>query len=163
MFKATYFFDASTIVKLVVPEPGSEKVKRLLDECGIAHTSWVLIAEALGCLKRKRRDEVLTDEGYSRAVYALFAYIKGHDLDPMDLGIEGGRAILLTHENEMFGYHLRYRHLDVADTLQLTIIKESYLAAFAGESQAHLVTADSELGKAAEAEGIPVIYVNVDQ
>ena len=163
MFKATYFFDASTIVKMVVREPGSDKVMRLLDECGMAHTSWVLIAEALGCLKRKRRDQVLTNNQYASAVYALFAHLKEHNLDPMDLGVDDGRAVLLTHESELLSHYQRFPHLDIADVLQLAIIKDSYLGAFGGDSQAHLVTADSDLGKAAEAEGIPVIYVNTDQ
>ena len=31
IFKATYFFDASAIVKMVVREPGSQKVMQLLE------------------------------------------------------------------------------------------------------------------------------------
>jgi predicted nucleic acid-binding protein len=161
-FKAVYFFDASAIVKLLVAEPGSDKVKRLLDECGIAHTSWVLIAEALGCLKRKRREGHLTDEQYASSVYSLFAHLREGNLDPMDLTVENGRPRLRTHERELFDRFRRFPHLDVGDLLQLAIIKDSYLAAFAGESQARLVTADGDLGKAAEAEGIPVAYVNID-
>jgi len=164
LFKATYFFDASAIVKMVVAEPGSRKVMRLLDECGIAHTSWMLVAEALGVLKRKRTTPApgLTNDQYGRAVYALFAHLREHNLDPMDVTIDNGRAVLITHEEELFHRLPRFPDLDVADLLQLAIIKESYLGAFGGDSQARLATADIKLGKAAESEGIPVVYVNVD-
>ncbi len=158
----TYFFDASAIVKMVVDEPGSKKVKLLLDECLIAHTSWILLAEVLGCLKRKRLKGDITEAQYANAVFMLFGYIKRGDLDAIDIEIERGKARLTTHELEMFDHHHRFPDLDVADTLQLTVIKETFLGSYLGESQTHLVTADRELGKAAEAERIPVIYVNSD-
>jgi predicted nucleic acid-binding protein len=161
-FKATYFFDASAIVKMLVTEPGSKKVLALLHDCVIANTSWVLVAEALGCLKRKRREQSITDHQYKSAVYALFAHLKEQNLHPMDLAIDNGRPVLLTHEVELFDHLQRFPQLDVADALQLTIITTTYLSAFGGESKAKLVTADRALGKAAEAEGIPVTYVNVD-
>ena len=162
IFNRNHFFDASAIVKMVVTEPGSRKVMGLLDECGIAYTSWLLLAEALGCLKRKFLEGSLTGEAYGQAVCALLAYVNGGDLEPIDVHVEHGKAVLSTHQLEMSAFHQAFPKLDVADVLQLTIIKDSFLAHYMGDQRTHLITADDTLGKVAVAEGIPVVYVNKD-
>ena len=73
-----YFLDASALVKLVCDEPGSKKLKKLM---GDAHTkpltSWVLVAEALGVLKRKwQREKKLDDTARINAVRRLLITIR---------------------------------------------------------------------------------------
>jgi predicted nucleic acid-binding protein len=155
----TYFFDASAIVKHLTREPGHEQVDTLLSESGRAHSSWVVLAEVLGALKGKWRRSELTDDEYSRAVFLFFSYVRIGKFHPVDIGVRNGRPVLLTHEAEVFEHRKQYPKLDVADTLQMTAIRESFLKYFAGESQTKLVTADSDLAKAAESEKIPVVRV----
>jgi len=86
---------------------------------------------------------------------------QGH-FDPIDIEVRGGRAHLLTHESEVFGNLQQFPTLDVADTLQLTAIMDSFLQYYLGESRAQLVTADGGLKEAAEELGIPVILLGRD-
>ncbi len=155
----TYFFDASAIVKLLAREPGHDVIDGLMSKSGRVHSSWVVLAEVLGALKGKRRRGELTDHEYGRAVYTFFHYVRTGQLHPVDLSIREGHPVLLTYEAEVFEHGKRYPKLDVADTLQMTVIRESFLKIFAGESETRLVTADAELAAAAKSEGILVIHV----
>jgi predicted nucleic acid-binding protein len=155
----TYFFDASAIVKLLARERGHDAVDDLLSQSGRVHSSWVVLAEALGALKGKRRRGEVTDHEYGRAVYTFFHYVRSGRFHSVDLDIRDGHPVLLTHEAEGFDRRKRYPKLDVADTLQMTVIRESFLKWFAGGSQTKLVTADADLAAAAESEGILVVRV----
>lgn len=160
----SYFFDASAIVKLVVPEPGSEKVRSIISNSGsVIHTSWVLIAEALGCLKRKWQvDKTLDDKQYTQAVFVLLHYIES-DLRVVDIGTDHrGRISLLVFRQGILEGRTKHPKLDVADTLQFQAIKQGFLRVFAGESKTRLVSADRKLIRAARAEGIEVLPVNKD-
>ena len=157
-----YFFDASAIVKLATAEPGSLKTRQLLVDCLFAHTSWVLIAEALNVLKRKQLNKDLTSTEYREAVCTLSGYMRGHHLEPIDILVRDGKAQLMTNESDVFGNVQRFPELDVADTLQLTAIRDGFLSYGLGENRTHLVTADRRLMRAAESIGIPVIMVNED-
>ena len=67
----TFFFDASAIVKILVDEPGSRRIREVYGGTAQIHTSWVLIAEALGVLKRKWQRGALDERQYGRAVHFL--------------------------------------------------------------------------------------------
>jgi predicted nucleic acid-binding protein len=158
----SYFFDASAIVKLVVAEPGSRRVKELLGECGMADTSWVLLAEALNVLKRKWSEQRLSHHEYRESVLALFVLIESGALQPFDLETRNGRAQLITYDSVVFSHAEQFPHLDVADLLQLALISESFLRHLSGKSRAQLVTADQGLERAANSLGIPVLMVMND-
>src|SRR5437867_3138398 len=94
----TYFFDASAVVKFVLSEPGSRRVQRMREETGSVYTSWVLLAEALGVLKRKWQRQEIDDQRYNTASHYLFTLIRDGTLDPVDVDVVDGSAALLTFE-----------------------------------------------------------------
>ena len=70
------FFDASAIVTLLCnEEPGNAKVKQIFDETTV-FTSWILLAEAMGVLKRKWLKKKIFEEQYANRVHYLLALIK---------------------------------------------------------------------------------------
>jgi predicted nucleic acid-binding protein len=154
----TYFFDASALVKLFVDEPDSRKAKMLLSQAGFIHTSWILLAEALGVMKRKWLKKDLTDHQYGRKVYSFFAHIREERFIPVDVGDSDGKAQLRSLFNfSAIDARRKYPYLDVADVIQFQAIRTGYLKYLVGESTPQLVTADRKLARAAESEGIAVI------
>jgi len=162
----TAFFDASAIVKLVLPEPGSLRVSTVLAECHYAHTSWVLIAEALGCLKRKwqskKPEDHISEDAYRKATLQLLLYVEIETLRAVDVrdGAHGPR--LVGYFQDVLTIRQRHPTLDVADALQFRAIKEGLLRHLAGVSQPRLVSSDRKLLRAAELEGILTIDVRSD-
>jgi predicted nucleic acid-binding protein len=153
-----YFLDASALVKLVCDETGSRKLKKLMRD---AHakplTSWVLIAEVLGVLKRKRwREKKLDDTAYLDAVQELLIKITLDYIHPVDLQIVNGEARLKTYEVQIGDVRDRHPELDAADALQFIAIKEGMLSVHTGPT---LVSADKKLMAAAEKEGIKTVSV----
>lgn len=153
-----YFLDASALVKRVCDEPGSETVKKLMSD---AHTkpltSWVLIAEALGVLKRKWQCEKrLDDTAYMNAVLQLLIYIRMDYIHPVDLQTVNGEARLKTYEVQIMDVRDRHPELDAADALQFRAIEEGMLSV---DKRPTLVSADKKLLAAAEKEGIKTVSV----
>lgn len=155
----TRFYDASAIVKLVCQEDSSQEVRADFSN-SVVFTSWVLVAEAMGVLKRKWLKEIITEDQYGGLIHLLFAYIKDERISIVDLiNKQDGKPNLKTYEYDVIDIRRKYPELDVADALQLNAIKEGVLGILAGESKPKLVTADKKLRSAAQAEGIEVFYV----
>jgi len=153
-----YFLDASALVKLVCDEPGSETLKKLMRG---AHTkpltSWVLIAEALGVLKRKwQREKRLDDTAYLDAVQELLMKIRMDYIHAVDLQTVNGEARLKTYEVQIGDVRGRHPELDAADALQFRAIEEGMLSV---QRRPTLVSADKKLLAAAENEGIKTVSV----
>jgi predicted nucleic acid-binding protein len=158
-----YFLDASAIVRLVLPEPGSTIVRNIDKTVGTSlFTSWVLVAEALGVLKRKWLTRELGDDQYDQAVYHLLRYVERNRLQVLDLALVNGQPRLQTHRSILIDERRKYPDLDIADLLQFRVIKESFLDYLAEASPSRLVTADAKLARAAEAEGFEVLEVMTD-
>ena len=155
-----YFLDTSAIVKLLCAEAGSEKLRVLKSYPGSNFfTSWVLLSEALGVLKRKWSKRELADSQYEEKVRLLFLYIGMGYLDPVDVVVDKGHPQLLTYEFDISKIRADHPSLDAADALQFKAIQQGLLKYLAGESRPQLVSADTELLKAAQAEGIPIVSV----
>ena len=158
---STFFFDASALVKLLVNEPGSARVQELFNEAGMVSSSWVVIAEALGVLKRKWSKKQLSESRYTATVHVFFAYIREQRIVAIDLEKDSfGEPALSTHAYDILKIRDRYPKLDVADALQFAVIQNSHLRFFAGESKTRLVSADKNLLLAAQAEGFEVVDVS---
>jgi predicted nucleic acid-binding protein len=50
----------------------------------------------------------------------------------------------------------KYQKIDFSDAFQILSVKKGYFSPLCGDSQTVLVTADAELAKAAEQEGLKV-------
>ena len=158
-----YFLDTTALIRLVCDEPGSRTVRALLNDPGSSLlTSWVLLAEALGVLKRKRLDGELTDTDYERMIQELFLRVQIGSIRPVDVAVLDGEARLITYGFELARVRRRHPCLDAADALQLRAIEEGILKLYAGESKPRLVSADKNLLAAAREEGIDTISVCKD-
>jgi len=156
-----YFFDTSAIIKLLVKEPGAPAVREILyNQHNQIYTSWVLLGETLGVLKRKLLHGELSDDLYGEAVHDLFTLIADKRLGVVDIKADGDVAKLETFDCEIHGIRRQYPEIDVADALQLAAIQNSYLKYYVGKSRPHLVTADATLANIAKGLGILVIRVN---
>jgi len=153
-----YFLDASALVKLVFDEPGSKTLKKLMRGADAKPlTSWVLIAEALGVLKRKwQHEKKLDDTAYLDAVQELLMNTTMDYIHPVDLQILNGEARLKTYEVQIGDVRGRHPELDAADAIQFMAIEEGMLSV---HGRPTLVSADKKLLAAAEKEGIRTVSV----
>ena len=153
-----YFLDASALAKFVCDEPGSKTLKKLMRSADAKPlTSWVLIAEVLGVLKRKwQREKKLDDTAYLDAVQELLMNIRMDYIHPVDLQIVNGEARLKTYEVQIRDVRDRHPKLDAADALQFRAIEEGMLSV---HGRPTLVSADKKLLAAAEKEGIKTVSV----
>ena len=153
-----YFLDTSALVRLVCDEPGSKALKKLMRGAGAKPlTSWVLIAEALGVLKRKWQcEKKLDDTAYLDAVQELLMNIRMDYIHPVDLQTVSGEARLKTYEVQIGDVRGRHPKLDAADALQFRAIEEGMLSV---QRRPTLVSADKKLLAAAEKEGIKTVSV----
>jgi predicted nucleic acid-binding protein len=158
------FFDASAIVKMCLHEPGSTKVAAVLSKYGDAYTSWILIAEAFGVLKRRWKDKAnpLSDAEYERATVRLLVAVQVRQLRAVDVVSDAHGPRLTVYLPDLIELRRRHPQLDIADALQFRAIREGVLKYGAGESAPRLVSADGDLLRAAKAEGIPTIDVRND-
>jgi len=158
----TYFFDASAIVKLVVEESGSVRSRNIFESVAQVYTSWVVIGEALGVLKRKRHRGETDETKYTGAVYVLLNYVREERLRAVDLIMSNGRPALATFEIDILQICKKYPALDASDALQFAAIRQSVLRYFVRESATRLVSADRALLEAAWSERIPTVDVSKD-
>lgn len=63
----TVYLDTSSLVKLYVAEPGSDRVRRLIGRASMVATSLVAYPEARAALARLRRERGLDARGFARA------------------------------------------------------------------------------------------------
>ena len=69
----TLYLDTSSLVKLYVTEPGTEVVRRLVDEATIVATSLVAYPETRAALARRRRERALRSAAFILAKRAFEA------------------------------------------------------------------------------------------
>lgn len=162
------FFDASALVKLVLTEPGSEKANRIKSWAPWVDTSWICIAEVLGCLKRKWNAKELSDNAYSGHVYAFLSLMRDGAIHAVDVGRESssqfGQCALLVPDIEL---PLKLKDLDyevdAADAIQLLIIRKHWAhRALVQDQKLCFVSADRHLLQAAITEGIQTVSVITD-
>jgi predicted nucleic acid-binding protein len=142
-----YFYDASALAKLVVPEAGSRHV---LAHCGTAdviRTTWLSLAETYGVLKRYwTRGEWDKQRYYSRVWALQHNYQQRIPVDgPVDLPYRQFQEM----ERLLKAYDVDY-----SDALHLVFLKSGLYARMAGDSAPVLVAADQKLLKVATEEGV---------
>ena len=158
------YLDASALVKLYINENDSQHLRDFFYS-NMAHlrTTWICLAEALGCLKSKwigpQSKNVATKidtETYFEATRKLIINWRMRiELDDLELA---DPSIPLKVEELAKKYNLDY-----SDALQLITIKSGKYSSLAYESApgvyepaSVLITADKGLASAAESEGIRV-------
>jgi predicted nucleic acid-binding protein len=149
------FFDASALVKLVVDEPDSDKVREFVNQRTNLHTNFICYAEAFGVLKRKwvTSKGVIAFDTYFAMVLRLISGVRNKfQFDEMEL-----LSPTVQGDIERLGND---HHLDLADALQLVTILTGTYSHLGPESATVLVTADFGLAEAARQKGVRVWRVD---
>lgn len=148
-----HYLDASALVKLVVDEEYSSRVRSYMFA---ESQSWRLctsycFAEALGALKLRNKRGELTDNGYLVGSRGLIRLVR-EELVRILEGDFSSLAAFAEAERIVNAYNI-----DFLDAFQVVSVKGSW-PQLAPASQPILVTADRGLANAAEQEGIKFWY-----
>ncbi len=149
-----HYLDASAIVKLLIPEEGSESLRKYFKkQDGFCMTSLCFV-EALMVLKRKHfYDKTpISNDDYLCACDQLFAYAKGNRIRIEDVEIEDRTVFIKVEELA------RKYNIDISDAFQIVSLKRNYFNRREFLSKPILITGDKPLAKAARMEKIDVWY-----
>ncbi len=142
-----YLLDASAIVKLLVVENGSVKVRHLCSTSAVICTTWLALAEVYGVLKRQSRQQKWGESRYDKKIFELQRYVQKR------VKIHGPANLPATQFRDVRRIQRRY-NLDFSDALQLALLRFGFYAALVANSKPILVSADRKLLAAAKAESI---------
>ena len=148
------YLDASALVKLVVDEEYSSRVRAYVFA---AEQSWRVctaycFVEALGVLKRRNATGCLSDRGYIAGSRRLIHLTKDDSIKlieenfPTMVSFSAAETLVKNHG------------IDFLDAFQLLSVKESWKY-LASPSAPILVTADAQLSKAATKERVKCWFV----
>lgn len=149
-----HYLDASVLVKLVVDEKYSDRVRKYIffnPICSWRICTSYCFAEALGVLKRKNYKEELSNKGYLAASRQLIRLVSQETLEIQEWDFSSLNAFA---EAERM---VKAYKIDFLDAFQIISVRESW-SQLAKKSQPTLATADRGLAKAAEKEGIEFWY-----
>lgn len=147
----THLLDTSALVKLVVDENGSERIRKYFTEKSVFWTTSLCFAEALGVLKVKHfyRKEI-TEEKYLSASEELVAHLRNGSIS-----IEEVDITQISTFNEVEKISKSYS-IDLADAFQIVTMKKGFPSSLEGDSKTIFITGDSDLAQAAIKEGLRV-------
>ena len=147
----THFLDASAIVKLLINEIGSDKIRKYFTQHSCFYTTSLCFAEALGVLKAKHfHQKEITEEEYLAASDLLMAYIAGESIGIVEIEIKQ-RCVFREVENLVQKYSI-----DISDAFQIYTLKKGFLSSLEGDASPILITGDCNLAKSADKEGLKV-------
>jgi AbiV family abortive infection protein len=154
----THCLDASALVKYYTRESGSAELRAYLHGQANWYTTPFCLFEALSVLKakakNKNRTDRITEDQYHRASHAMLADFDARSKHLPDLDFIDP---LIFSEVQALGR--KYPKIDFSDAFQILSVKKGYYSRLCGDSQTVLVTADGELAKATEVEGLKVEFI----
>lgn len=150
----TNLLDTSALVKLVVVEDRSEKLRRYIEAEPSWYTTPFCFYEALTVLKVKYMyHNQLTNDKYQKASFHLMAKYRGtskvYDLDLTDPTTFTYVQTIASNNN-----------IDLSDAFQIASIVKG--CPFAGDLRTVLITDDKDLARAARHENCRVWYLPDD-
>lgn len=150
----TCYLDASAIVKVVFPEPESDRVIRYLGESALVLTTIVCFVEALGVLKRKYERNQTSHEEYLTSCAILMGQVSNKYIE-IDEKVKLWDPAIFSQVEEVAKLYC----LDVSDAFQVIALKTGFLSPFRGsQSEAVVVTADRKLSLVLKKEECRVWY-----
>jgi predicted nucleic acid-binding protein len=149
---ATVFFDTSALVKLYVPETGSEAARAVFEPAGNVLIARVTPVEVGSALARKRREGRLSELEVA-ALWRTFCADVAAVYGLLTLGNE----VYETAERLVLSYPLR-----AFDAIQVASALVAAGPLDHGRSELEFCTADIQQGNAAASEGLPVQMVRSD-
>ena len=146
----TRYLDSSAIVKIFIDEGDSLPIRNFYNSnCNFCATS-LCVFEALGVLKGKWQHNRISDQQYFEATKKLIIDAWGKKIEIDDVGIINPQV-----QVEVEKISKKYL-LDLSDGLQIVTILKGKYSVLGPNSASILITADTRLASAAEAEGIRV-------
>lgn len=151
----THCLDTSALVKHYIHEKGSDELRPYLQGHANWYTTPFCLFEALSVLKakakNKRRTDRITEEQYHNAGFAMLTDFDARSKHLPDLDFVDPIVF-----SEVQSICRKYPTIDFSEAFQILSVKKGYFSPLCGDSQTVLVTADAELAKAAELEGLKV-------
>lgn len=156
-----YYLDTSIIVKLLIKEKGTDILINHMKKEYTSSTFYALsfcFAEALGVLKSKYLRNEIDQETYFACAEVLSAFIsKDGDIELMDVDISDSSVF---DEVEKVA---KRNKLDIVDAYQIVTIQRDSSSRIELKTEPIIVTADSELARAACKEGLRVWNCLIEQ
>ncbi len=157
-FLKAHFLDCSAIVKLLlypdIVEDGSKTLFEYRQRNCLFYTNRLCLSEAFMVLKQKhfasKSKKVLSLDGYLIVINRLKSMLE-HET----LRITGFDSLANNNLERAYTIVKRYK-IDLFDALQIVEVKYGEDSSFTNESQTILITADTDLAKAARSEGVKV-------
>jgi predicted nucleic acid-binding protein len=145
----THLLDTSALVKLVVDEDGSERIRKYFAAKSVFWTTSLCFTEALGVLKVKHfYKKEISKEKYLSALEELVSYLRNESISVEEVNIT---EISIFNEVEKISKSFS---IDLADAFQIITMKKGFPSSLEGDSRTILITGDSDLAKAAIKEGL---------
>ncbi len=161
-FIRIHYLDASAIVKLVLNEPGSLKLRQYFGKESNFTATSLCFAEALGVLKVKRfNQKCMTDEEYFSSCDELMAYVAYGNIEIEDIEVKDRSMFdevekLTRKHNEG---KPKDKMIDISDAFQIVSVKRNYFSQFPNtDPKPILITGDQPLAEAARGEGLRAWY-----
>lgn len=152
-FMRPYYLDASALVKLVIDEKYSDRVRAYIHtaDCSWRVCTSLCFSEALGVLKRKLNEGDISKNSYVSGARRLISMVRESVVEVLKADFTSHSAFA-DAERMVNEYKL-----DFTDAFQLVSCKSSW-SDLGSLSQPILVTADGPLSKAAQKEGVRYWY-----
>lgn len=147
-------FDASALVRVFAPEPGSELVRTYFNEHSpTKYTTPFCFYETLNILKSKwiHRKE-LNQAQYNEAAFRFVAWFGAATRHGTDIDLKD--PLVFSKVRELAERH----NLDWSDAFQILSVRDGYFSCLVEDSTTILVTADETLAAVARAEGLKSWY-----
>lgn len=144
-------FDASALIKLYVPEEGSDILREYWGCQSTRFTTSLCFYETLSLLKVCHFNRKTIDlETYKNATLDLCSWFATVSESIRELPFLSPKVFFSAQKKaELY-------KLDLSDAFQLLTVKEGFFSRMSGEPNTLLVTADKKLANAARAEGLLV-------
>jgi len=146
---ACRYLDASAVVKLIMAEPGHEKLKQYFEDHSNFYMTNICLVEALSVFKREWCRKKTKQDIYLFNCNYLFSYIRDQIINVDELSLNEHDTYFKTEELA------KKYNLDISDALQIFTVKHRFKE-MVNESKTIFITADKQLAKAAKAEGLRV-------
>jgi predicted nucleic acid-binding protein len=154
-----HYLDASVAVKVFCKEPGSAVITEYIvrNTSIICYITEFALYEILVVLKANWIRHDLSDDGYILAIAKLEGFL--------DEGLIQVDTDFKPHDRRLIyelGQLVKKHKIDYSDVLQIYAVLHGKRKHYAHECKTVLVTADSDLAKAARAEGLRVWHFPKD-
>lgn len=146
-------FDASALVKVWVDEPDCGPARHYFNtQSPTKYTTPFCYFETLSAMKLKWLRGHISRDVYLKASFDITVWFQASSRKIKDIDFTSPPIFLRAKEIVE-----RYE-IDLSDAFQILSVKEGYFSPLVNDSQTLLVTADENLAKAAQAEGLKAWY-----